>query len=57
MERLAERKEDLEGVSGPEVANTQIAAFRDWERFTGERFGELRTIRHPTLVVKGFMTR
>ena len=25
----------------------------DWERFTGERFAELRTIRQPTLVVNG----
>ena len=53
VERLAERKEDLDGVSGSEVANAQIAAFRDWERFTGERFAGLRTIRHPTLVVNG----
>jgi pimeloyl-ACP methyl ester carboxylesterase len=53
VERLAERKEDLDGVSGPEVANAQMAAFRDWERFTGERFAELRTIGHPTLVVNG----
>jgi pimeloyl-ACP methyl ester carboxylesterase len=51
--RLAERREDLDGVSGPEVANAQMAAFRDWERVTGERFAELRTIRHPTLVVNG----
>jgi pimeloyl-ACP methyl ester carboxylesterase len=53
VERLAERKEDLDGVSGPAVANAQMAAFRDWERVTGERFAELRTIRHPTLVVNG----
>ena len=53
VERLAERKDDLDGVSGPAVANAQMAAFRDWERVTGERFGELRTIRHPTLVVNG----
>jgi pimeloyl-ACP methyl ester carboxylesterase len=53
VERLAERKEDRDGVSGPEVANAQIAAFRDWERFTGERFADLRTIRLPTLVVNG----
>jgi pimeloyl-ACP methyl ester carboxylesterase len=53
VERLIERKEDHDGVSGPEVANAQMAAFRDWERFTGERFAELRTIRHPTLVVNG----
>jgi pimeloyl-ACP methyl ester carboxylesterase len=53
VERLAERKDDLDGVSGPEVANAQMAAFREWEHFTGERFAELHTIRHPTLVVNG----
>jgi pimeloyl-ACP methyl ester carboxylesterase len=53
VERLAERRDDLDGVSGPEVANAQMAAFREWERFTGERFAELHTIRHPTLVVNG----
>ena len=30
-----------------------MAAFREWETFTGERFANLRTIRHPTLVVNG----
>jgi len=53
VERLGERRGDLDGVSGPEVANAQMTAFREWERFTGERFAELRTIRHPTLVVNG----
>src|SRR6476620_5953491 len=53
VERLAERKEDLDGASGPAVANAQTMAFRDWERFTGERFADLRTIQHPTLVVNG----
>ena len=53
VERLAERKEDLDGVSGSAVANAQMAAFRDWERVTGERFAEVRTIRQPTLVVNG----
>ena len=53
VERLAARKTDLDGVSGPAVANAQMAAFRDWERFTGERFADLRTIRHATLVVNG----
>ena len=28
-----------------------MAAFRDWERVTGERFAEVRSIGHPTLVV------
>src|SRR5258708_37037046 len=36
-----------------QVANAQMAAFREWERFTGEPFAELRTIQHPTLVVNG----
>ena len=27
--------------------------FRDWEKFTGQRFANLKTIRHPTLVVNG----
>ena len=30
-----------------------MAAFRDWEKFTGQRFANLKTIRHPTLVVNG----
>ena len=51
--RLAERKEDRDGISGPEVATAQMASFREWERFTGERFAEARAIRHPTLVVNG----
>lgn len=51
--RLGERQEDLDGVSGSEVASAQMAAFREWERFTGERFADLRTIRHPTFVVNG----
>ncbi len=53
VQRLMERKDDLDGVSGPEVASAQIAAFREWEQFGGERFAELRTIRHPVLVVNG----
>jgi pimeloyl-ACP methyl ester carboxylesterase len=53
VERLLARKEDRDGVSGPEVANAQMAAFRDWERFSGERFADLRPIQHPTLVVNG----
>jgi pimeloyl-ACP methyl ester carboxylesterase len=53
VERLAERKDDRDGVSGPEVANAQMAAFREWEHVTGERFAELHTMVHPTLVVNG----
>ncbi len=51
--RLAQRREDRDAVSGPEVARAQIAAFREWEQFTGERFATLKGIRQPTLVVNG----
>jgi len=53
IRRLAQRREDLDPASGTEVAAAQMAAFRDWEQFTGERFAELKNIRHPTLVVNG----
>jgi len=51
--RLALRTEDREPASGPAVAKAQIAAFREWEQFTGERFANLAGIRQPTLVVNG----
>jgi pimeloyl-ACP methyl ester carboxylesterase len=35
------------------VAAAQIAAFHEWERFTGTRFEELKRIHQPTLVVNG----
>jgi hypothetical protein len=50
--RLAERK-DWEPISGPEVAQAQIAAFRAWERVDGNRFAKLRNITQPCLVVNG----
>jgi pimeloyl-ACP methyl ester carboxylesterase len=53
LARLAQRVEDRDPVSGPDVAAAQIAAFREWERFTGKRFEELKRIRQPTLVVNG----
>ena len=52
VSRLAERK-DWEPVSGPGVAQAQIAAFRAWERIEGERFEKLRSITQPCLVVNG----
>jgi pimeloyl-ACP methyl ester carboxylesterase len=52
--RLMERKDDRDPPSGPNVAAAQVAAFREWERFTGQRFAELKSIPHPTLVVQGF---
>ncbi len=51
--RLMQRKDDREPPSGPNVAAAQLTAFREWERFTGERFADLKSIRHPTLVVQG----
>jgi pimeloyl-ACP methyl ester carboxylesterase len=51
--RLAQRADDLDPVSGPAVAAAQIAAFRDWEHFTGDRFAELQRIQQPTLLVNG----
>jgi pimeloyl-ACP methyl ester carboxylesterase len=35
------------------VAAAQIAAFRDWEHLTGDRFAELQRIQQPTLLVNG----
>jgi pimeloyl-ACP methyl ester carboxylesterase len=52
--RLMQRKDDRDPPSGPNVAKAQITAFREWERVTGERFADLRGVRHPTLVVQGF---
>jgi pimeloyl-ACP methyl ester carboxylesterase len=55
--RLMQRKEDREPVSGPKVAQAQIAAFRAWERVEGERFAALREISQPCLVVNGVFDR
>src|SRR6266478_5469153 len=51
--RISQRKDDRDPPSGPKVASAQMAAFREWEVPQGERFAELRAIRHPTLVVNG----
>ena len=53
IKRLVLRTEDREPPSGPTVAQAQMASFREWEKFSGERFAELKEIRHPTLVVNG----
>lgn len=53
IERLTQRKADLEPASGPEVAQAQMAAFKEWEHVTGPRFADLESISHPTLVVNG----
>ncbi|WP_160115250.1 alpha/beta fold hydrolase [Bryocella elongata] len=53
IRRLDERKDDREPASGPDVAQAQLAAFREWEVQKGEPFADLRQIRQPTLVVNG----
>ncbi len=53
IRRISQRKDDLDPASGPNVADAQMAAFREWEGFNGQRFAELSAIRHPTLVVNG----
>ena len=53
IQRLMRRAEDREPVSGPAVAQAQMAAFREWEHASGERFAELKRINHPTLVING----
>jgi pimeloyl-ACP methyl ester carboxylesterase len=51
--RLAARTGEWEPLSGPKVAQAQLAAFRAWERVEGERYGKLRRIGQPCLVVNG----
>ena len=51
--RLSQRKNDLDKASGPDVAAPQMAAFREWEQYTGPRFADLRSVQQPTLVVNG----
>jgi pimeloyl-ACP methyl ester carboxylesterase len=53
IDRLAQRTEDLDTPSGADVAAAQVAAFREWEQSTGTRFGDLKNIHQPTLVVNG----
>lgn len=53
VERLMQRRQDREPVSGPAVAQAQIAAFREWEKSAGQRFDDLNAIQHPVLVVNG----
>jgi pimeloyl-ACP methyl ester carboxylesterase len=53
IERLMQREQDREPVSRPEIAQAQMVAFREWDRFSGERFADLRNIKQPTLVVNG----
>jgi pimeloyl-ACP methyl ester carboxylesterase len=51
--RLMQRAQDREPVSGGAVAEAQMAAFREWDLVTADRFANLKSIRQPTLVVNG----
>jgi pimeloyl-ACP methyl ester carboxylesterase len=53
IDRLAQRTDDLDRPSGPEIAAAQMAAFREWEQPGAVRFADLERIHHPTLVVNG----
>ena len=53
IDRLIQRKDDREPISGPDVAQAQMAAFRDWEQYSGERFASAKSIHQPTLVING----
>jgi pimeloyl-ACP methyl ester carboxylesterase len=53
VERLMRRQQDREPISGPAVAQAQMAAFRDWEKVSGKRFADLKVIGQPVLVVNG----
>ena len=51
--RLMHRQQDRDPVSGPQVAQAQMTAFGEWEKYSGTRFADLKRIQHPTLVVNG----
>ena len=53
IKKLMQRNQDREPISGPAVAHAQMAAIRDWEQVSGERFSDLKKIHHQTLVVNG----
>jgi pimeloyl-ACP methyl ester carboxylesterase len=55
IKRLMQRTQDREPVSGPTVAQAQMAAFREWESGTENQFATLKNIRQPTLVVNGVL--
>ena len=52
-DRLMQRGADREPLSGPAIAGAQMAAFREWEAASGERFADLKRIHHRTLVLNG----
>lgn len=53
IDRLMRRTKDREPTPAPAVARAQLAAFREWEQVSGDRFADLKKIHQPTLVVNG----
>ena len=51
--RLLQRRDDREPISGPAIAQAQVAAFREWEQAASVRFADLHRIDQLTLVVNG----
>ena len=51
--RLMQRQQDRDPVSGPEVAQAQMEAFGEWEKYSGSRFADLKRIQQSILVVNG----
>ena len=51
--RLMQRQQDRDPVAGPEVAQAQMAAFGEWEKYSGKQFAQLKRIRQPALVING----
>lgn len=51
--RLMQRQQDRDPISGPDVAQAQMEAFGEWEKYSGSRFADLKRIQQPTLVVNG----
>lgn len=53
IDRLMLRQADRDPLSGQEVVQAQMAAFREWDQYSGSRFADLRHIQQPVFVVNG----
>jgi len=52
-ERRHLRRKDIDPPSSAQAMKAQLAAIAEWREVRGERFGELKRIAQPTLVVNG----
>ena len=52
-ERRHLRRKDVDPPSSAQTMKAQLAAIAEWKEVRAERFGELKRIAHPTLVVNG----